>query len=84
MNQFKLQERHQRKNLVSDVNFKIKNLDFGQGLFNQKLDFDTSDDLNYKILKVNDDFCCINNSFESDIQNTFFKTISEDMYFSLD
>ena len=57
-------------------------IDFGKGLFDEKLDFDHSDEMeNFKVVKKqNFDF----ELREIEIKSAIFNTIPEDMFFSLD
>lgn len=57
-------------------------LDFGKGLFDEKLDFDPSEDLDsFKVMKKKN---FDNELKEIQIKSAIFNTISEDLYFSLD
>ncbi len=58
------------------------NLDFGKGLFDEKLDFDPSDDMDsFKVVKKKDFDQKLR---EVEIKSAIFNTISEDLFFSLD
>jgi hypothetical protein len=56
--------------------------DFGKGLFDEKLDFDPSDDMdNFKVVKKKDFDQKLK---EIEIKSAIFNTISEDLFFTLD
>lgn len=57
-------------------------LDFGKGLFDQKLDFDPSSDMDtYKVIKKNNFDVELK---EIEIKSAMFNTVPEDLFFSLD
>ncbi len=57
-------------------------IDFGKGLFDEKLDFEPSDDMdNFKVVKKKDFDSKLK---EIEIKSAVFNTISEDLFFSLD
>ncbi len=57
-------------------------LDFGKGLFDEKHDFEPSDDMDdFKIIKKN---AFDTELKEIEIKNAMFDTVREDLFFSID